>query len=62
MHRILTASLKYNGKREYGLKYALLMAMLICILFFSILFSQTAGAVDLMSIDTLEGIVTNTEA
>ena len=62
MHRILTTSLKFNGKREYGLKYALLMAMLISILFFSILFSQTAGAVDLMSIDTLEGIVTNTEA
>jgi phospholipid-binding lipoprotein MlaA len=62
MHRILTAFIKFNGKRDYGMKYALLMGMLICILFFSILFSQTVGAVDLMSVDTLGGIVSNTEA
>jgi phospholipid-binding lipoprotein MlaA len=60
MHPIFTASIKFNGKCEYDLKYALLMV--ICILFFSIFFSQTAEAVDLMSIDTLEGVVSNTEA
>jgi phospholipid-binding lipoprotein MlaA len=61
MLRRLTASLKLNDKREYGLKCASLTVMLICNLFFSVFFLQPAGAVDLLSVDTLEGIVSSTQ-
>jgi phospholipid-binding lipoprotein MlaA len=62
MRRMSTASFKFNAKREYGLKYMSLIAIWISVLCFSAFFLQTAGAVDLMSVDTLEGIVSNTEA
>jgi phospholipid-binding lipoprotein MlaA len=62
MRHTATASLQFNGKRAYGLKCARLAAIWVFVLYYAVFFIRSAGAVDLMSTDTLGGIVTNTEA
>jgi phospholipid-binding lipoprotein MlaA len=62
MHQISTAPVRSNGKQEKDLKHMQMIAIWISAVCFLVFFSQAAGAVDLMSVDTLEGIVSNTQA
>jgi phospholipid-binding lipoprotein MlaA len=61
MHQTLTASIKFNGKRKCNLKRVRLFFIWISVLYFSAFFAQPSGAGDLLPVETLEGVASNTE-